>query len=149
MYINLVFSLDPPLLAIVKKFSVDFDHRLTALEKSMGEFTSALTELKMSDDAENASLDQALARVQKEVESFTQQGKEMQDRIDALQAQVDSGSASPEDVQMLKDLKASSDARKEKLDALNPTNSAVLPPREQGSGVGPPPVAPTATQRRG
>jgi chromosome segregation ATPase len=152
MYLYVVFSLDPSLLALAKTFSINYENRLTALEKSMGQLSDAIASVKTSDDASDAALDQALARVQSEVDTFTQNSKDQQARIDALQAQVDAGGATPADIQALADLKTAADKRTEKLNALNPTNPTVLPPTDQGGtqGVGPPPVAPAAAGvRRG
>ncbi len=62
--------------------------------------------------ADNASADAAIARVQATVSDLTA-------KIAALQAQVDSGGATPQDLADLATLQA-------KLDALDPTNSSTL-----------------------
>ncbi len=64
--------------------------------------------------AANASADAAVARVQTDVQS-------LKDQIAALQAQIDAGGSTPADLTNLAALQA-------KLDALDPTVPAVLPP---------------------
>lgn len=62
----------------------------------------------------NTAADSAISRVQNDVANLRQQ-------VSDLQAQVDSGNASPADIQALADLQA-------KLDGLDPSTPAVLPP---------------------
>ncbi len=125
--LNVVHSIDPQLLVLLKSFNLDYAHRLTALESTVSVLTDAIATLKTSSDAETASLDAAIARVQAEVATFTAQAATLQAQIDALQKQVDSGSADPAVIQALADLTAQRDANKAKLDALNPASPATLP----------------------
>lgn len=62
----------------------------------------------------NAAIDAATTRVQNDVKTLT-------DKIAALQAQIDAGNASPEVVAALQ-------AAQARLDMIDPTNAAVLPP---------------------
>jgi uncharacterized coiled-coil protein SlyX len=141
-YHYVIISLDPALLKIAQTFGKTFDVRLTALESTMSTLTDTIAQLKASSVAEDASLDQALTRVQAEVANFSRNQGELQAKIDALQAQVDGGGATPEDIQTLKDLIAQKDSNKAKLDALNPTNPATL---DGGSTTPTPPPTPTGT----
>jgi hypothetical protein len=121
MTINVVFSLDPKLLALVQTFETDFAQRLTALEKHMAALDDAIAAVKVSADA-------AVARVTTDVAALKAQ-------IAALQAQVDAG-GTPAQIQALADLKA-------EFDALDPTNPAVLP--AAGPGI---PVSPAAAAKK-
>lgn len=84
---------------------------------------------KLSDklDSIEKSMDAALGRVQDDV-------TRLNDKVAELQALVDSGSATPEDIARL-------DALQSKLDALDPTVDVVLPPTPEPTT--PPDVTPT------
>lgn len=137
MHIYHVFSLDSALLDLIQASSLGYGQRITALEKQMGQLTDAINALKASSDAEDASLQAALARVQADVAKFTQKDADMQAKIDQLQAQVDAGGASADDLKLLGDLKAQKDANKALLDALNPENPATLPSQAAAASRGP------------
>lgn len=78
-----------------------------ALEGSMSQLSDKIASL-------GASVDSAIGRVQGDIQSLT--GK-----IADLQALVDSGGATPGDLAAIADLQA-------KLDALDPSHPATLPP---------------------
>ena len=78
---------------------------------ALGELIMSVLSDKLA--AVNASLDAAVARVQSDVAGLTQQ-------IATLQALVDGGAATPDELQALDDLKA-------KLDAIDPSSPQTLP----------------------
>jgi outer membrane murein-binding lipoprotein Lpp len=90
--------------------SGEFRHlndRLRAMEKKIvGQISDKLAETE-------AALDAAIGRVQTDVDALNA-------KVADLQAKVDAGTASPEDVATLDRIKA-------KLDALDPTSEATLP----------------------
>jgi hypothetical protein len=86
------------------------DLRFQALEeKIMSQITDKVAEI-------NVSLDAALVRVQEDVDALKAQ-------VADLEAKVAGGVATPEDLAVL-------DALKARIDALDPTSPAVLPPEE-------------------
>ncbi len=80
---------------------------LSRIEAKLSQLSDAIAALSASTDA-------AVSRVQTDVTALKAQ-------IATLQAQVDAGTASPADMQALADLKA-------KIDAIDPTNPATIPP---------------------
>jgi len=107
MRLDVVISLDPPLMRLAAKFSLDYETRLTVLETSVSVLSDKIAEVKVAFDA-------AVARNQADDAA-------MKARIAELEALVASGGATPEDIAALDELKAIADG----LDASNP---AVLPP---------------------
>jgi hypothetical protein len=81
---------------------------------------SIVSQLSDSIAAASKSADDAIARVQADVTTLTE-------KVAALQAQVDQGTASPADIQALSDLKT-------KLDALDPTKPDVIPDQPADNG---------------
>lgn len=128
MDFHVIFSLGLFEQTMLKMFITDYGHRLSALEIKMSQLSDAIAALVTSSQAEDTSLTAALARVQADVAAAKQRDIDMQAKIDALQAQVDAGGATPAEIQALADLKTQKDANKAILDAIDPSNPAVLTP---------------------
>ena len=107
---------DPVVLGEIAKLNTKMDQvtaAVTALRQLVSQEVSVMTVLSDKIDAANVSADAAIGRVQTDVSNLAAE-------IVRLQALVDAGGATPTDLANLDSLKA-------KLDALDPTNPAVLP----------------------
>lgn len=108
------------------------DLRLSASNLSSPEFLAleqAMSALSDAIAAATASADTAISRVSTDITALKAQ-------VAALQAQVDAG-GSPADIQALADLTT-------KLNALDPTTPATIPPAVVAAAVAAHPVAATA-----
>lgn len=106
MRFDVVFGIDPPLQRILESLNFNLLQRITSLEYRMSALSDKIAEVKTAFDA-------AVARNQAD-------DRANKAKIAELQALVDSGGATPQDLADLDALKAIADG----LDATSPT---VLP----------------------
>lgn len=112
MRIYHILTIDPALFDLARGLLEDYERRFTELEKTVSKLSDKIAEVKTAFDA-------AVARNQ-------QEDAANKAKIDELQALVDSGGATPQDMQDLEDLKAIAEG----LDATSPTT---LPPQVAAS----------------
>lgn len=111
-------------IEVLHRVSVEDFASFRELEGRMSQISDAIAHL-------STTVDSAVTRVQGDLAGLTS-------RVAALQAQIDGGGASPEDLAALAALQA-------KIDALDPAKPDVLPPPGGGGGDpslgagGPPP----------
>ena len=99
------------------------------LEKAVSQLSDAIAAVATAQTAETASLTAAVTRVQTDVTALTANAATLNTQIAALQAQIAAGPPpAPADLAALKALQDTAAANQAKLDGLDPTNPAVLPP---------------------
>jgi chromosome segregation ATPase len=93
----------------------------------MSVLSDKIAEVNDAIDASNLAADEAIARVKDDVDDLREEVATLTAKVAELQAAVDAGTATPEDLAALDMLKAKQSDLKGKLDALDPTISATLP----------------------